>query len=1361
MVGPVEPSGKPIETPSPISVTGLSGTDSKICAVGKRSISAPSDSAAAINVSAAQIDVEDLALRVDGGIGYKAANLVKLEVLGKRLGFLVPPFMALSHNEMFAHITNYYPTIPLRYSRFVNSLGNPPHLTDKGRAILTEIRAMVEEAFSEANLFDNSAIRDLIESGRAEYLIVRSTGREDSDKISNAGGNLSIPYTKPTVKDVSINIGAVIVSYFSEKSILQRIASNDTTLTTERIPFVPVLVQEHVGERVGSETGKIPRSGVIFIKPNVSEIAVGLGHNEGIVTSSVPVDTYRFTSNGNLRAVVVEKTVRFKGVMGASGKVECRPVSCVGRIVEEPALTPSEREHFHDIAEGLRKEYNTSLDGEWTTNEEGQIVFLQLRPLNEPTPKEPPSYLKNPEEVTNCETLIDAGCYVREIGRKEEVIVCQTITDAYSVYTSLPKERQEEINGVIIRETAPRTSHEAVSFISWGLPVLIVTEEIVPEPPFHIDPQQGLIAKGGEKSSGYISYPMPLKFSMQASLLVEAMHRQVHEPTLSRGEEIKRGLSDLRDRIGAPPAEKINTVAELRESFQKFKTGTQREIRMAVKQMTHFIYQEMQAKNITPKSRIEMIMVLENLLDIFEDEALTCEEMDLKQLYTIRLVEACLFQDGKEIIGGFSFLRSLKDIHSQRVGSAELGRPHTEATLQDIPFVKLGRLMLREDLQAIWTRVMPHLSEVPEEAKRVVKELFLTIESLGAGTEFVNVTLEKLLTECGLNRETISVDQTRVFFGRVAGLAVELRPDLDRALTLHQFVSEERANIDAWSSPEHVKKNIDRITRRLHEIGFNSSEESITATFERSSAAGRLILIQSFREVVRCYDEIIKSCTASTEYPSFKAKANDFLRLLHQYSIIMNSIRTMGGGRIDMHSKYYSLPPDLSKMSEMEAERNFQVSEGFDVSELIQTTARYFSTGEVVGASRLEEKFTLFHQRMEQDLALMSLENGLSQNILPVDISGIIKDIKLEGSTSKSLKYIKIDGGLITVELAFPLRQHGATLILKYDTVKKSIITNISIYGGNERNRWNSIEKLAQSIGDSSRYKVRSSFISNTVLKLSFSEIKVEEDTGMAINEILNSLVTASFLIADRKGHILQMLPHKFQSEKLVINEVMRNGLLLKYVHNDFKSNESLVMSALAQNVKGIEFVPAECQTKEMVLFVLEKDPYLLKYVAKSFLQDGEIVAGLLQKNLHLFQDVPPDVQTKEMVLAAVTKLPHLLEYVAEKFLKDKDLITMILQLHPFAIRCIPPRFQTEEMALFVVGKDDLGLSSLARHLQVNERVVIAALEKNPQALKYISQELQTENMGFESAKRNAGSLNFINKKFHANIIKRLEAPPS
>jgi len=297
-----------------------------------------------------EISTESLdTIAIEQGYGYKAANLKVLESMTNRLNedlkncqIKVPPFVGVSSFEVTQHIKKHEPEILAKWEKFKGLIDNKQKsqflkaqkneqvtidLNDEALHLLQEIGNDIQRLFVQHPLI-TLGTQQWLEEVNPELVIVRSTGKEDSDELANAGGNESYPFVKPTPEQLSIYIGKCIASYFFDpdetldlsdgpRSIRQRIAAGDQTLFTEA-PFMPFLIQEMVmenKEESAIDPQAVLRSGVIFSRPqrdlpDAVLIETGMGNNHGIVSCEVAVDSY-FVKGGQVDAIVRHKAERF------------------------------------------------------------------------------------------------------------------------------------------------------------------------------------------------------------------------------------------------------------------------------------------------------------------------------------------------------------------------------------------------------------------------------------------------------------------------------------------------------------------------------------------------------------------------------------------------------------------------------------------------------------------------------------------------------------------------------------------------------------------------------------------------------------------------------------------------------------------------------------------------------------------------------------------------------------------------------------------------------------------------------------------------------------------------------------------
>jgi len=222
----------------------------------------------------------------EAGYGYKTANLHELKKVaaalktsGLKARIQVPDFVGISsyHVKEFLKKRGY--NIETVWTNFIKNFSAhqrqqffetknfTPQFLMGLKQIEDNIKNIFEQAAQQATQnnenfnfdqeFNEIGINETIEKikQKKSSLMVRSTGKEDTDTLSNAGGNESVSNVAPVASDILRAMGVgepsktgVVSSYFSQKSFIQRLDGDDTTLFD--LPFTPVLIQRMIGERV-------------------------------------------------------------------------------------------------------------------------------------------------------------------------------------------------------------------------------------------------------------------------------------------------------------------------------------------------------------------------------------------------------------------------------------------------------------------------------------------------------------------------------------------------------------------------------------------------------------------------------------------------------------------------------------------------------------------------------------------------------------------------------------------------------------------------------------------------------------------------------------------------------------------------------------------------------------------------------------------------------------------------------------------------------------------------------------------------------------------------------------------------------
>lgn len=499
-------------------------------------------------------------LAVELGYGYKTANLMILRahrnVISGSLLHLsvdVPPFMGICSEEMkgiLKHLCG--DDLFAGWEKF-QRLRNP--LDKKGLAYLEGLREKITKGF-DGCAWKHAQLSEWLEASNAQFLIIRSSGKEDSDDCSNAGGNLSIPLVEhgprtivsmigraigyylgapPIPPRIASSIGKVIASYFSEQSIRQRLALDDQSIRTQP-PFLPVLIQEMVVDTV-----KAPLAcGVMLTRdPNgaaeVTVVQAARGLNEGVVTGTVPVDTYLIDQQ-------VNRIIRYKNTIAA-------PVLFRGNVWETSVVEQSRHDPeapvFSDFiardlkraADALKELYaRDKMDVEFgvTSGDSPTLVLFQARPLVEKVgAKRKRSYVRLPEQkeakqviCIRGNTLLDGGGTVRKVTSPNAVLFVDSIEAALSVV--LKRKNENPVDGIVVSRTESLTSHPAVMLRALGVPVLVISNpEAFSQAASLLRkaslsnrilfcPQRGIVTaeKDGLVRQGSVSYPIPRELSL-------------------------------------------------------------------------------------------------------------------------------------------------------------------------------------------------------------------------------------------------------------------------------------------------------------------------------------------------------------------------------------------------------------------------------------------------------------------------------------------------------------------------------------------------------------------------------------------------------------------------------------------------------------------------------------------------------------------------------------------------------------------------------------------------------------------------------------------------------------------------------
>ncbi|MBA3958451.1 MAG: hypothetical protein H0X51_08705 [Parachlamydiaceae bacterium] len=493
-------------------------------------------------------------------LGNKGAGLVKVEELLKKeklAGVSIPARSGLSHQQVEAFLKQTIPEIFVKWDELAEECEK---LRKENQEIHLEcIQETLEDIQKKIiTLFDKvskqqqgnpfEGINEWLEGIRKQgsYLMVRSSGVEDSVEVVNAGGNLSESYVEPRMEAILSSCGRVIASYFGIASLKNQLLANTNPFKSLALS---VLFQELVGEIPDNkDASKLPVSVVLFTtEPNFSEpgfsvttISCSFGHGEGVVNSkNVNCDTAYVVASSADRTKMVEmyqtisKPLRLAPKRRSEVSVALEEVANDLEIVRERALNPKMVQRLVELGRLVEAHNGFPTDMELVIKGE-EIYIVQARPIVRPKTK--PNHLSDlrlseleQERKVSVEagyvTMLTSGCNsVEEITSFDQILFCNTLQDALREY----KKNQHRF--IVVNTKEPANSHPTIMFRSMGIISVFhpewrdmkkMAKQLDKTNVLLVCPQSGRFclmpkqAAGAVVQRGYFSHPAKMNLSME------------------------------------------------------------------------------------------------------------------------------------------------------------------------------------------------------------------------------------------------------------------------------------------------------------------------------------------------------------------------------------------------------------------------------------------------------------------------------------------------------------------------------------------------------------------------------------------------------------------------------------------------------------------------------------------------------------------------------------------------------------------------------------------------------------------------------------------------------------------------------
>jgi|GEM_PF-2581078 len=978
-------------------------------------------------------------------------------------------------------------------------------LTLLGKQKLEAITQVINKAFEQPANFRgldsrgkqedvelNSWLQALIVHNPDALVMVRSTGREDSKEFANAGGNESVSAVKPDLISISEAMKAVLASYFGERSVEQRLLANDQSLFTSPEPFMPVLIQFMIGEKIGGEPNPqlIPSAGVLFTveaegkTPGVMQIDSAFGHNELVVLGLGKTDSFYVGPTEIIHPVIRNKTHRLVSIMQPDGKLklEMKKNSLADKNIEKtPSLNQGDIFALVECGKAIQTHYdNEPMDVEFVVQRwlDGDLVkssinIVQARPLV--FEENNPSYLTEDflrgKKIFELRAIGSAGGALQKIENPQAIIFGERGYDALMNFLRAPN--HSDVKCVATGEFVPATSHAATTLRGNSKPFVFLpksTFEVFAEmqkspetfKPFFVDVQRQLFVDLGSaepdivdaaKLQGWLNHPIPRFISVMPQNFKFRLGKQIKDLLKPVNRFPDATLKDLLNILKTDDPEKrvrdkdhllavLQTIMHRLYKRVNLEINRQKKLDEA-KHKTNYMLVD-QLKNLLLQSQV----CAKEILDIFEHARPGDEGLRMQKLYAVNFLEALIYQHpgADELVSGYSFGTVLKTEKIEQALLKELSheRPVSgEVAEYVVQFKKLKDYsfspVLEQHLQVFTSRLVESGNlELTKKFANILGQ----VSELGILTQWLHTSLAKAF-------ETLTPENLP---GIIEALEREFLSNQEFIKTLKEKRDLIKGmNVAEWSNPDD--KTFNKLKRNFTEslLNYFTSPEfilSLNLAYAQQNELTKAVAIGAMKDFVDLFDSSVKAISGSTEYgDNVVKKVGRFKEMIELYFSLLRSwigIENIKYNNLDLllnlsFESYIGIIWEWFRGIPLN-EKQTQPSGNFDVER--------FSLGGMTKIDAtlsqrptFEDLFALIHQDLLAVLANLTGQTYLTGIQRPFSLARLEHCLeKFKQISKKKPRLIGVDLSVDMIKLKYniPVREHSMTAEISYSKASKN-----------------------------------------------------------------------------------------------------------------------------------------------------------------------------------------------------------------------------------------------------------------------------------------------------------------------------------
>jgi hypothetical protein len=1010
--------------------------------------------------------------------GNKHSNLVQMEHIDAALdleGLEIPLPEGIASDHVVHFLEQTKPEIFDHWSALAklyadHSTDIPFLQTQEAHHHLEQIDRLIKEAFSEAK--DLEAIQAPLDwlkkrEEAGDFLMIRSTGAEDSKKLANAGGNLSRSYIRATPEEFMEAVGSVVASYFGERSLQNRI---DSQINPFEEPLqLAVTAQRLIGEPIGgaSRSDEIPVSLVVFTneplyigeeKFRVMRISASFGHGEGVVgNQGIATDTVlllRSESQPDELYVLYDnqkKPTRL-APLEKDGNISLDKLKNPKYLVNRRALTDRDLIQIYRssiVMESFYEERPTDIEA---VVKNGIVYFVQARPVN----RKPllPTFLRGKEgsvDRLQVESLVPGKASVLVIKEEKEILFAPTLEMAEQLSAA------RGINSyqlIVVAQPEPQNSHPVVNFSSLGIPCLWTSDPAAVQSLLSkIDSHHSVVVcmqtasihlwdqtKAPLEESieeGFGVHPAKIAVSLP---LVESFSAEAHP-----SKELNDLLIQLRD------ASSFEEASLLLEKI----SGLAKPLKQAISR-----FEKMLSKGSFPLEAHQRLLLLREL-DLHIEKALQevlehgkrPQDKRLQGLFLLKNLENLMTQSSSQGVGQYSFIQAESIIQS-----LDLLIEYQQGLLAPARYAReflAGKEAVGPEAFLHWRSLLQGIEKeiqegrISEKEMKAFGEIVSTLEQTKALSQWIYL----------LPQNSSPLQQFQAVLQEFSSSELLSMRELNE---LKEVCEQQHLIVDRFSDPAAHAGAWKELTEL---VSLVSSEEWLQKV-QQMSPTNRLIAYRLMEKTLTLLDDSLKKVKVGN-FGEHKGKL--FKQMLKPYFELMKSwALIVPRGRLKNHvswplSRYLTEVDTILRNLDDLSPGALLPSRGFSVAAAVLNAGTYF---ERHFPQTLEDMLTLLHQNsihwissLNQDL-LPSEQIKLS--LLPTAFKQAMSD--LENATSGvtlERTEIEINEKTLTIHYNVPLCNHSGQIDLIYDIRSSKLIIRGRLLG-QARYRWIAIAQYAR-----------------------------------------------------------------------------------------------------------------------------------------------------------------------------------------------------------------------------------------------------------------------------------------------------------